>query len=585
MPRRAPKGIELGTAGCLGPEYTFTHIAARNFASRYNPDLTDPDNSLSMMNSNLQIIKAVADGEVSSGVVPYQNIVGGRPSDVVDGVYRYARSHGVRVVDSINTPIRMCIGGICNSSDVKNIVSKDVAMYQCSEYLTGHHPRAEWISVKSTVKGIQLIADGKYEHAAGLGAREAFERFKEHGMTIYTEDMGNIKPNMTRFLLIKGRGTSCKKSRKGTMEVTTVAVTPKRAYKNLPHDLSDLAGDCGVVVKYSYSRPAGADNEIVFLDLVGFRSDKNVEKFLSGLSKDGFGRRTEYIVIGSYPFDEFFEPRIKTIGVIGGQQSMNNMLGDFYNRCGYNTIIDGGETTTKSLTRRSDIVVINRVGKEGTINIIGEIGEYLDGEKLLVINSSNPDHVKQVFSDLQIASELLYMDAPVVKRVPVKGQNVIFIGDINFTPGSIQSEFVGIYDDRDANVTFTDFKTHATYRNFSTQASTLSAIFYLKLARECGIDFRELRNFTSATEAIFTDAAQKLLTADRRVRANSLHRYLQTHGKTVKQVAGEICNTPDLSVEQIELVLGKAVKSSTGIDDATKRITALYQYMFGTEDF
>ncbi len=584
MSESVPKGIELGKVGYLGPKHTFTHVAGRGIVDRYYPGSENPDSPLVGMKNNLGVIKAVSEGKVDSGVVTIQNLYGGRVPDVVAGLYEFAKSHNVRIVDSINVPITMCIGGVCDSEKVNKVASKDVALQQCSKYLEQHHPNAEWEYIESTARGMELVAarEPRYEFAAALGARQGFEEF---GIDIFDEDIANVTPNKTRFLLIKSGKIRHGRSKKGTTDVTTVAVEPCRTYRNLSGELLDLANDCGTVVKYVYTKPTGTDYETVFLDIIGHRSEKNVQLFLSKLKQGSIGKKTDHVLLGCYPFYEFFEPNIRRIGIVGGTAGLNKLVGDFYTNCGYDThVARDDEKSIKFVARNSDVIVVNRAGRKRLVKILPMIKDYLGSEKLLVINSSNPNHVKQGMSDVKLDANILFMDAPVAKKAPITGQNVIFIGDVDLTPGSIQSEFVAVYDGKKANVSFTDFDTHKLYRDFSTEGLTLASLFYVDLARRLGIDFGKLGDFTSPPEAILADLARKTVAYNPDVVSNHLQRFLHDKGGVVKACGEGISKTPDLSEDDIRKVIQEAIDATTDIHGAIERVTSLYRHMHGPAD-
>ncbi len=579
---RALKGIRPETMVYLAPEHTFTYYAAMGMAERYGVPAND--RHFIGMKSNLGVIRAVANEEVKSGMVPLQNIAGGRPLDVVDGLWRYGHSDGIIIVDTGILPISMCIGGKCELSEVKKVVSKDVAILQCNKYTEETLSDFEEVNAGSTAEGIRRVAEntgGQYEYAAALGPREAFEHF---GVRIYAEDIGNVKSdkNQTRFGLIMKRKTGIREEGKtltlgrpkgGTECVTTVAVKPKRAYGGLLSDLLRLALDCDVEVRDTYGTPTGSDTNIVLLDMNGYRSDGNVRGFLDRLSDSGgkIGNKTESVELGSYPYSNFFPPKVKTIGVVGGD-------GTFYREHGFNTIVSDGENIEK-VAQRSDAIVITGADNEGVGNILEEIREESKG-KLVVVNSPDIDNIMGSASVFGSAKEMLYIDTPFMEGVPMEGENAIVIGDDTFDPASMASEFVGAYDDSGAKVTFTDAKTYGTYRGFARYGSRLSALFYLGLAGELGIDFSKLYNFTSAGETIFTNAVQGLLAADE---SAGLHTYLQRRGEMVREVALDMCNTPKLSVDGLADLSKKALKSSSDVDRAIKITTGLYPYLFGKE--
>ena len=597
--RRAPSGVELGDyLAHLGERYTFTHTAARGLVERYHPGTEDPDSRLTGRNSVLGIIWDVANNKVDSGVVPYQNIVGGRVPEVVDGLYRCARDRGVKVVDSINVPIEMCMGGRCEPSDVRRVVSKDKALEQCSILLGERFPDAAWEAADSTVAGLNLIRDGAagYENAAALASREAFEAYGEHGIRMYDFDgqtnAANIHPNWTRFLLIKGGReidtaegkriipARCPaKSKAGTIDVTTIAVEPCRSYRHLTGDLLSLAGDHGVGIRYQYSRPTGKDTEVVYLDLSGHRNDGNVSSFFHQLSKGSFGERVMYTLIGTYPFDEFFEPQIRRIAVVGGTPELNAHVARFFDECGYSTVVDSGH---ERQVRDSDVIVVNRAGRTGPEDI-SQIQRHLPGNgKLLVVNSSNLGYLAGRLPELCSADNVLFMDAPLAKRAPVRGQNVIFIGDGDFNPGSVKAEFVAIYEDMGARVTFTNFGKHELYRGFATQGTMLGALVYLEWARRNGVDLAEARRYTSPPEQLFMDLAQKIVNGDPEVLGKALHRYLHEHGDELIEAAHDLFAGGEGPAEDVVGRIRDTIGTGPNIQDATARITDLYDWIIGS---
>lgn len=585
MARRA--GISLEEVGYLGPRFTFTYLAARKILEKYGSDMADADGLLQEMRSNTQVIGAVAEGGAKYGVVPILNLIGGRPDDVVDALYRRARSEGVMIADSLVLPISTCIGGRCDSSQVAKVASKDVALHQCSEHIRQNYPGAEWVPVDSTVRGMQLIASGDaaYEFAAALGPKEGLDEF---GLNVYAEDIANSRPNKTRFLLLTNGKTNKEirlgKSRSGVQDITTVAVTPLRAYRDLADDLSKLADDCGIVQKNHYTRPTGWDSEIVFLDLAGHRSDPNVKNFLGRLSAGSLGNRTEYLVLGSYPFDDFFEPRIRNIGVIEGRESLNKLLVDFYKTCGYSVHSSDGNEHVEHLARRSDVIVINRPGRYGLKATLSRMKEHLDEDKLVVFSSSHTDAIREELSEIGLKARVMFMDAPIAKKAPLKGQNVMFIGDVKLEPGTLEWEFIGMYEDKDMNVTFTDFDTHRRYRGFASQVPTLLAAAYLKMAEASGIDFRRLGDFASPSERIIADALQKIASGDRDVIAKSLKRYLGQNPDMIGETAEWLAGMPAYTTEEIGALIRDAVKASNDIEGATRRITGFYPHMYSWED-
>lgn len=591
-------GIDLGTkVGYLGREkYTFTRLAGEDVLRRYHPHIRKPGNKLVGFSSIFDGMQALAEEKIDSLVSPRENIGGGKVAQFFDASYEFSGPNGVVIVDSYNRPINMCVGGKCKPSHVGKVVSKNEALSQCSKKLARDFRHASRQGVDSTSEAVRLVARRKYgyKNAVALGSEEAFDHY---GVGIWEKDYQNRDPNITRFAVMqkvkrkkgrrKGRTVATGKSRRYINDVTSIAVTPTVSNENLIGDLAKLAYDSGVVMKGFYNRPTGSGTDIVFLDLLGHRNDENIRRYCGRLQKGFFKKTTRHVDLGSYPFYDFFRSNIDRVGVIGDQKSINQMLLRFLKKCGYETFesnLTGQDCVKHSqfLTWKSDVVIANRPGRRELVRLISYIDDDLNEDKLLVVNTSDPQRVRDALKFRQPRCNVLFMDAPVVSKLRLEGQNVIFTGDnIEYPPDSKESAFMANYYKAKANVTTVDFFGHSKTRGYSKYAPTLFSFGLLRLGQLSGIDFRELAEFQNPTERVYFNSAQK--TAASGVSARAFSRYAREHSREIDQICEEMSSLAHLPPEQSEQLLREAVGASNDIDNAIKSTTALHGIAMATD--
>lgn len=135
----------------LGPERTNTESAARELASR--------------ISSSYELVPCVAmPGVVQSlfaeapvasdfGVMPYYNYLEGFVQQTLDLIY----DHNLFIHDVFRMPIVHCLGAHPDNTRTDLIYSISVALGQCTEYLSAHHPDARQVAVSSTAEGASTL--------------------------------------------------------------------------------------------------------------------------------------------------------------------------------------------------------------------------------------------------------------------------------------------------------------------------------------------------------------------------------------------------------------------------------------------
>lgn len=169
----------------LGPEGTFTHQAARkNFGAGVPlKPLRDIDT----------VFSAVARGEAAYGVVPVENASEGAIGRTLD----LLAENDLKIVAQIYLPVEQCLVGRGPLESVTRVLSKDIALDQCREWLARHLPKAELVSVESTAAAVREAAD--HPSCAAVASAVAAEM---HRVPVLAQGIQDRRDNVTRFLVL-----------------------------------------------------------------------------------------------------------------------------------------------------------------------------------------------------------------------------------------------------------------------------------------------------------------------------------------------------------------------------------------------
>lgn len=173
------------TIAYLGPEATFTHLAAiRRFGSslRYAAQKTIAD-----------VFSEVAKNRADYGVVPVENSTEGVVSNTLDMFV----DSDLRIVAQIIMPIQQCLVGKCARDQIRKLFSHPQALAQCRGWVQNHLPHVEIIETSSTTRAAELA--GKEKNAAAIASFLAAERYR---LELLEVDIQDNSSNATRFLVL-----------------------------------------------------------------------------------------------------------------------------------------------------------------------------------------------------------------------------------------------------------------------------------------------------------------------------------------------------------------------------------------------
>ncbi|GEN82353.1 prephenate dehydratase [Sporosarcina luteola] len=206
------------TVAYLGPEASFTHVAAKILFGSEGlvPQPTIPD-----------CIEAVTAGHVAYAVVPLENALEGSVPMTIDYLF-----HGSELFINaeISTPIEQHL--MVNErrkedwNKIESVHSHPHALAQCHKYLQYHYRRTPLMQTTSTAAAAKYVSENPELNIAAIGNRLAAEKY---GLHIAEENIHDFHFNHTRFVVLS--------LRKGNLDVQGQSETPKTTLMvKLPED-------------------------------------------------------------------------------------------------------------------------------------------------------------------------------------------------------------------------------------------------------------------------------------------------------------------------------------------------------------
>ena len=262
----------------LGPEATFTHLAAvKNFGRycEYVPLKTIKD-----------VFQEVEKGRVDYGVVPIENSTEG----VVNHTLDMFMESDLLICSELNLPIELCL--LSKFSDIKKIkrlYSHPQALGQCRNWIEANLSEVEVVETTSTSKAAELAKKSNVPSAA-IASSIAGEIY---GLNIIAKGIEDISENYTRFLVIGKQS-----SERSGHDKTSIMFSIKDRVGAL-HDILVPFKKLNINLTKIESRPTRkkAWEYVFFLDFLGHIKDKKIKKALSEVSNQCVFLK----VLGSYP--------------------------------------------------------------------------------------------------------------------------------------------------------------------------------------------------------------------------------------------------------------------------------------------
>ena len=182
---------ERATVACQGIEGAYSQIAAEKLFGA--PDVI-------FFSSWDKVFSAIEAGMCRYGVIPIENSTAGS----VKKVYDLMVSKNFKIVRTVRIKINHSL--LANKgaklSDIKEIVSHEQAINQCSSFLASLGGGIKITPVQNTAKAAQLVAESGRTDIAAISSRSCAELYSLETLLSSVQDNGN---NHTRFICITNK--------------------------------------------------------------------------------------------------------------------------------------------------------------------------------------------------------------------------------------------------------------------------------------------------------------------------------------------------------------------------------------------
>ena len=486
--------------GFLGPAGTYTEEAAMAAVA---------DATYLPYPSIEAVFEAVHQCEVDRGLVPIENVIQGPVTETLDNLYHYAAT--VKIVDMLVLPIEHAIGALVPAENITRIMSKDQALKQCSIYLQTHHPHAQQLDVASTSAAMQTIVSEQLQDAAAIGSAQAMAQYN---LPILARNIGNVNHNKTRFTLL-GPSSAGYHEPTGKDATTFVIYPPSDRMGILEEILAVISRAYHLNLSSIHSRPDTRGAFRFYMEIEGHLEEPAVAGCLAALEKHLSPDEVQIHTFGSYPRCPFNEPRLRTIGIIGGTGQMGQWFQRFFTPAGYDVLISGRRTplTYEQCIAQSDAVIIN-VPIKHTVDTIKQVGHWFRPGQLIADNTSiKTQPVAAMLEAVPQGVEVLGMHTVFGPAVDsLHGQNVVFTRtDVS---GELSREFENIFYKYGAKITYTDPETHDRQMAFHQNLEHFTKLVLAQVLRGQFGDPFEMDSYSSPNSRTSLVTMGRILSAD-----------------------------------------------------------------------
>ena len=174
----------------LGPSGTYSEFAAKNIFK-----MLEGENNLIPVSTISKIIEIVNNSECDCGVLPYENSIEGIVRQTIDNIYLT----DIKFQTELDVKIEHCL--LSNENKIENIekiASHPQALAQCSNFITQYfNEKVELVVSNSTADAANIAL--KNNSYAAIASEEIANKLN---LNILYKNIGNIKENKTRFVLV-----------------------------------------------------------------------------------------------------------------------------------------------------------------------------------------------------------------------------------------------------------------------------------------------------------------------------------------------------------------------------------------------
>lgn len=266
--------------GYLGPKGTYSEEALELYLKGGSQERAEYP-------SIERVIRAVAEGEISHGIVPIENSIEGTVNLTIDLL---TADTNLKIVGEVILPIKhqLMVKNDVVNENIQLIVSHPQAIAQCRNHINQNYPSAEVKEVNSTAEAALMVSQGQGRIAAIGNERAA----KNYALGVIDCDIQDCQDNQTRFVIIsKEDGPPA--SQVKTSLIISITDRPGGLYQVLRE-----FAVANINLTRIESRPAKTNlgDYLFFVDFLGAIKDPAVYKCLDAIQDIAASLR----ILGSY---------------------------------------------------------------------------------------------------------------------------------------------------------------------------------------------------------------------------------------------------------------------------------------------
>ena len=187
----APLFPERASVACQGVEGAYSQIAAERLFRAPN---------ITFFSNWEKVFDAIEAGLCRFAVIPIENSTAGS----VKRVYDLMIDRNFRIVRTVRLKIdhNLLVKKGTKLSDIREIVSHEQAISQCSEFLATLGPSVKITCVENTATAARMVAESDRSDLASLSSRSSASQY---GLAILASSVQNNGNNHTRFICITNK--------------------------------------------------------------------------------------------------------------------------------------------------------------------------------------------------------------------------------------------------------------------------------------------------------------------------------------------------------------------------------------------
>lgn len=183
----------------LGPKGTYSELSAKKAVNFINKEC-----ELIPVSTIAKVVDLVNHSFECAGILPVENSIEGIVRPTIDSLY----PSECKIRAQVDVEIKHCIAGYGKKENIKHIISHPQALLQSQKYiLENFDDKIDLISANSTAAAFNSLKE-KDETYAAIGSCVSA---KELNLNIFDENIGDIKDNKTRFILISRKDLNINK--------------------------------------------------------------------------------------------------------------------------------------------------------------------------------------------------------------------------------------------------------------------------------------------------------------------------------------------------------------------------------------